>query len=113
MKIAKQFLRFGVWFLRGHLQFSYERHSRIENFFWKRIFRLDRGVDDKNSKGTISRQTFHDSYYNTNSCEISSSLDNRYSWQLFTVAGSYLFIGEYNTHYIENKPRGASPRDYA
>jgi hypothetical protein len=38
MKIAKQFSRFGVWFLRGHLQFSYERHSGIENFFWKRIF---------------------------------------------------------------------------
>jgi hypothetical protein len=31
VKIAKQFSRFGVWFLRGHLQFSYERHSGIEN----------------------------------------------------------------------------------
>jgi hypothetical protein len=35
MKIAKQFSRFGVWFLRGHLQFSYERHIGIENLFWK------------------------------------------------------------------------------
>ena len=47
MKIAKQFSCFDVWFLRGHLQFLYVRHSGIENLFWKRIFRLDCGVGDK------------------------------------------------------------------
>jgi hypothetical protein len=35
MKIAKQFSRFDVWFLRGRLQFSYERHSGTENFSGK------------------------------------------------------------------------------
>jgi hypothetical protein len=48
-KIAKQFSHFDVWFLRGYLQFSYERHSGIVNLFLKRISRLDCGVDDRNS----------------------------------------------------------------
>jgi hypothetical protein len=69
MKIAKQLSRFGEWFLRWRLQFSHERHSGIESLFWKRIFQFDCGVDDKNSYGTISRITNHDSYFNTNSCE--------------------------------------------
>jgi len=38
MKIAKQFSRFRVWFLLGHLQFSYERNSGIENFSGKNYF---------------------------------------------------------------------------
>jgi hypothetical protein len=58
MKIAKQFSRFDVWFLRGRLQFLYERHSGIEYLFRKRISWLDFGVDDKKLMGTISCKTF-------------------------------------------------------
>jgi hypothetical protein len=38
MKIAKQFSRFGDWFLLGRLQFSYERNSWIEKFSGKNYF---------------------------------------------------------------------------
>jgi hypothetical protein len=44
------------------------RHSGNENLFWNRMFWLDCGVDDKNSKRTISRKTFQNLYFNTDSC---------------------------------------------
>ncbi len=66
MRIAKQLSCFGVWFLCGCLQFSYESQRE-----WILVLEQNVSVQLRcgwqKLKEIISLKTFHDLYFNTNS----------------------------------------------